>query len=106
MDGGIATERVILDPGIGFGKTLGHNLQLLRGLPVLAALRQPLLVGVSRKAFIGKILGLDADQRLEGSLAAAVAAVLAGANLVRVHDVAETTRAVRVADAIRFGPGQ
>jgi dihydropteroate synthase len=106
MDGGIATERVILDPGIGFGKTLGHNLQLLRGLPVLAALGQPLLVGVSRKAFIGKILGLDADQRLEGSLAAAVAAVLAGANLVRVHDVAETTRAVRVADAIRFGPGQ
>lgn len=106
MDGGIAAERVILDPGIGFGKTLGHNLQLLRGLPVLAALGQPLLVGVSRKAFIGKILGLDPDQRLEGSLAAAVAAVLAGANLVRVHDVAETTRAVRVADAIRFGPGQ
>jgi dihydropteroate synthase len=106
MDGGIAAERVILDPGIGFGKTLGHNLQLLRGLPVLAALGQPLLVGVSRKAFIGKILGLDPDQRLEGSLAAAVAAVLAGANLVRVHDVAETTRAVRVADAIRFGSGR
>ena len=103
MDGGIAAERIILDPGIGFGKTLEHNLQLLRGLPVLAALGQPLLIGVSRKAFIGKILDLDPDQRLEGSLAAAVAAVLAGANIVRVHDVAETRRAARVADAIRFG---
>jgi dihydropteroate synthase len=93
----------VLDPGIGFGKTIEHNIQLLRGLPVLAALGQPLLVGVSRKAFIGKILGLPADQRLEGSLAAAVAAVLNGANIIRVHDVAETCRAVRVADALRFG---
>jgi dihydropteroate synthase len=103
MDGGIAAERIILDPGIGFGKTLEHNLQLLRGLPVLAALGQPLLVGVSRKAFIGKILDVDPDQRLEGSLAAAVAAVLAGASILRVHDVAETRRAARIADAIRFG---
>ena len=103
MDAGIDGDSVILDPGIGFGKTIEHNIQLLRGLPVLAALGQPLLVGVSRKAFIGKILGLTADQRLEGSLAAAVAAVLAGANIVRVHDVAETCRAVRVADALRFG---
>ncbi|HET7004256.1 MAG TPA: dihydropteroate synthase [Candidatus Binatia bacterium] len=103
MDAGIDADSVILDPGIGFGKTIEHNIQLLRGLPVLAALGQPLLVGVSRKAFIGKILGLTADQRLEGSLAAAVAAVLAGANIVRVHDVAETCRAVRVADALRFG---
>jgi dihydropteroate synthase len=103
MDAGIDADSVILDPGIGFGKTIEHNIQLLRGLPVLAALGQPLLVGVSRKAFIGKILGLTADQRLEGSLAAAVAAVLGGANIVRVHDVAETCRAVRVADALRFG---
>jgi len=100
---GIARHRIAVDPGIGFGKTLEHNLQLLRGLPVLAALGQPLLIGVSRKAFIGKILDLAPDQRLEGSLAAAVAAVLAGANIVRVHDVAETRRAARVADAIRFG---
>ena len=106
MDGGIGAERIILDPGIGFGKTLEHNLQLLRGLPVLAALGQPLLIGVSRKAFIGKILDVNPDHRLEGSLAAAVAAVLAGANIVRVHDVAETRRAVRVADAIRFGPSR
>ena len=103
MDGGIAAERIVLDPGIGFGKTLEHNLQLLRGLPALAALGQPLLVGASRKAFIGKILGFDSNRRLEGSLAVAVAAVLGGANLLRVHDVGETCRAARVADAIRFG---
>jgi len=103
MDAGIAAERIILDPGIGFGKTLEHNLQLLRGLPTLAALGQPLLVGASRKAFIGKILDLDPDHRLEGSLAAAVAAVLGGANLLGVHDVAETCRAARMADAMRFG---
>lgn len=104
MDGGIAPEGIVLDPGIGFGKTLEHNLQLLRTLPALAALGQPLMVGASRKAFIGKILHLEAIDRLEGSLAAAVAAVLAGANIVRVHDVVETSRAVRVADAIRFPP--
>ncbi|MGH7795796.1 MAG: dihydropteroate synthase [Candidatus Binatia bacterium] len=103
MDAGIAPEAIILDPGIGFGKAMDHNLQLLRTLPVLAALGQPLLVGVSRKAFIGKILNLEAADRLEGSLAAAAAAVLAGANILRVHDVAETSKAVRVADAIRFG---
>ena len=106
MDGGIAADSIILDPGIGFGKTIEHNLELLRGLPVLAALGQPLLVGVSRKAFIGRILNLGPDQRLEGSLAAGVAAVLAGANILRVHDVGETSRAVRVADAIRFGVTQ
>ena len=103
MDAGVAPEAIIIDPGIGFGKTIEHNLQLLRGLPVLAALGRPLLVGVSRKAFIGKILNLAADERLEGSLAAAVAAVLAGANILRVHDVPETYKAVRVADAVRFG---
>jgi len=103
MEAGVAPEAIILDPGIGFGKTIEHNLQLLRGLPVLAALGQPLLVGVSRKAFIGKILGLEPTGRLEGSLAAAVAAALSGADIVRVHDVAETCKAVRVADAIRFG---
>ena len=103
MDAGIAPEQIVLDPGIGFGKTVEHNLQLLRGLPALAALGQPLLIGVSRKAFIGKILALESADRLEGSLAAAVAAALAGANIVRVHDVAETFKAMRVADAIRFG---
>jgi dihydropteroate synthase len=76
----------------------------MRGLPALAAIGQPLLVGASRKGFIGTLLGLEADERLEGSLAAAVAAVLGGANIIRVHDVKETRRAIRIADAIRFGP--
>ncbi|MSP38132.1 MAG: dihydropteroate synthase [Deltaproteobacteria bacterium] len=106
LDVGIAAESVLLDPGIGFGKNLEHNLQLLRGLPIFAALGQPLLVGVSRKTFIGKILDLDPHQRLEGSLAANVAAVLSGANIVRVHDVVETCRAIKVADALRFGPAR
>jgi len=106
QDAGIAAQSIIIDPGIGFGKTLEHNLELLRGLPVLAALGQPLLVGVSRKTFIGKILDALPEQRLEGSLAAAAAAVLAGANLLRVHDVAETRKAVQVADALRFGVGR
>lgn len=103
MDAGISQEQIVLDPGIGFGKTRDHNLQLLRGLPALAALGRPLLVGVSRKGFIGAILNLKAPDRLEGSIAAAVAAILGGANMVRVHDVGETLRAARVADAIRFG---
>ncbi len=103
MDAGIDAESIVLDPGIGFGKTAEHNIQLLRGLSILGALGQPLLVGASRKTFIGKILGLEPDQRLEGSLAAAVAAALGGANIIRVHDVAETCRALRVADALRFG---
>ncbi len=103
MDAGMDAESIILDPGIGFGKTVEHNIQLLRGLSILGALGQPLLVGVSRKTFIGKILDLEPAQRLEGSLAAAVAAVLSGANIIRVHDVAESCRALRVADALRFG---
>jgi dihydropteroate synthase len=102
-DRGVAPEAIIIDPGIGFGKTLEHNLALLRGLPALATLGRPLLVGVSRKTFLGKILGLDPDERLEGSLAAAVAAVLGGANILRVHDIKETVRAARIADAIRYG---
>jgi len=106
MNAGVAQDSVVMDPGIGFGKTIEHNLQLLRGLPMLAALGQPLLVGVSRKNFIGKILGAEPADRLEGSLAAAVAAVLAGANILRVHDVAESYKATRIADAIRFGSMQ
>jgi len=101
---GIAREQIIIDPGIGFGKTLVHNLALLKDLHSLKSLGQPLLIGVSRKAFIGRILNSSApEERLEGSLAAAVAAVLRGANIVRVHDVSETVRALRVTDAIRLG---
>jgi dihydropteroate synthase len=102
-DTGIPQERIVIDPGIGFGKTLEHNLALLRDLAALLTLGQPLLIGVSRKMFIGKILGAGPEGRLEGSIASAVAAALSGANIVRAHDVAETFRALRVADAIRFG---
>jgi dihydropteroate synthase len=103
VEAGVDRENIIIDPGIGFGKTLDHNLTLLRGLPGIAAMGQPLMVGASRKAFIGKILGVEPAERLEGSLAAAIAAVFGGAHIIRVHDVKETRKAIRVADAIRFG---
>jgi len=103
MDAGIAQEMIVIDPGIGFGKTLEHNLQLLRGLSMIAALGQPVLVGASRKAFIGRILDAEPPNRLAGSLATAVASVLGGANIIRAHDVAETAKAVKIPDAIRFG---
>ncbi len=106
VESGVETERIVIDPGIGFGKNLEHNLALLRGLSALAALGRPVLVGTSRKTFLGKLLDAAPEERLEGSLAAAVAAVLAGANIVRVHDVKEAVRAVRIADALRFGAGE
>ena len=103
LEAGVEADRIIIDPGIGFGKELDHNLALLRGIPTLASLGRPILVGPSRKTFIGKILEVGPEERLEGSLAAAVAAVLAGANMIRTHDVKEARRAVRIADALRFG---
>lgn len=103
---GVGPEQILVDPGIGFGKELEHNLALLRGLPALASLGRPILVGPSRKTFIGKILGVGPEERLEGSLAAAVAAVLAGANIIRIHDVREARRAIGVADALRYGSVQ
>jgi dihydropteroate synthase len=97
LQSGIARRRIIIDPGIGFAKTAEHNLQLLSRLPILFNLGLPILVGVSRKAFIGKIAGVtEPGQRLPGSLAAALFAVAQGASIVRVHDVAETTQALRV----------
>jgi len=98
---GVAPEQVALDPGIGFGKTVRHNFELLARLGELEALGRPLVVGVSRKSFIGRTLDLPPDQRLEGGLAAAAVAVYLGARIVRTHDVAATVRAVRVADALR-----
>ncbi|MGC8834074.1 MAG: dihydropteroate synthase [Armatimonadota bacterium] len=101
---GVPRERMLVDPGIGFGKTLEHNLQLLRGLPRLAELGQPVLVGVSRKSFIGMLLGgASPEERLEGTLASVVLSIAGGARVVRVHDVAPAVRAVRVADAIVKG---
>ena len=97
---GIAAEHVALDPGIGFGKTLEHNLQLLAGLPRFAHLHRPLLLGVSRKSFIEKLSGASLTQRLPASLACATLAVADGVQIIRTHDVAETVRAVRMAEAI------
>ena len=100
---GVDPVNIIIDPGIGFGKNLDHNLELLRSLSTLGSLGRPLLVGPSRKTFIGMVLQVDPEDRLEGSIAAAVAAALGGANMIRVHDVRATFRALRVADKIRFG---
>lgn len=97
---GIAKERIVLDPGIGFGKTLDHNLALLRGLPQLAGLGFPLLLGVSRKSLLGKITGREVHERLPASLAAALFCVMQGAQIIRVHDVSETRDALRTYKAL------
>ena len=98
---GIDRERVILDPGIGFGKTAEQNLVVLRNLERLRAIGQPLLVGTSRKSFLGKLFGLEGEDRDLGTAATVVAAVLRGADIVRVHDVATTVKVLRVAEALR-----
>jgi len=98
---GLPRERVILDPGIGFAKTAAHSLELLARLPELRALGRPLLVGPSRKSFIGAATGAPLARRLPGTLAAVTAAVLAGAEWLRVHDVAEARQAALLAAAIR-----
>ena len=100
-EAGIMPEQVVIDPGIGFGKTLAHNLEILTNLARLrSAAGRPVLVGVSRKSFIGKILDLPVEERLEGSAAAVAAAVLNGADIVRVHDVKAMRRVVRMVDAL------
>lgn len=98
---GIAPQRLLLDPGFGFGKTVAHNLVLLRELPRLGALGFPLLVGLSRKSMIGKLLGREVGQRLPASLALALLAVERGAGVVRVHDVAATVDALAMVTALR-----
>jgi len=97
---GIPEQRLIIDPGIGFGKTAEHNLMILKRLGELLSLGRPIMVGASRKAFIGKVLDLDVDKRLFGTAAAVAAAVLAGAHILRVHDVAPMRQVVAVAHAI------
>jgi dihydropteroate synthase len=99
-DSGVAAEQVVLDPGIGFGKDLEQNLQLLAGLRSFTKWRRPLLLGVSRKSFIGKLTGAGLNERLPASLACATLAVKAGVNIIRAHDVAGTVQAVRMAEAI------
>jgi len=97
---GVAADQVVFDPGIGFGKTPGHNLQLLANLRRFTRLKRPLLLGVSRKSFIGKLLGAALNERLPASLACATLAVASGVQIIRVHDVAETVQAVRLAEAL------
>lgn len=98
---GLDAETLAIDPGIGFGKNLEHNLELIARLEACVALGRPVAVGLSRKGFIGRTLDLPVDQRLEGGLAAAAIAVFQGVRIVRTHDVRATVRAVRVADALR-----
>ena len=97
---GVDEERIWLDPGIGFGKTLEHNLELLRRLGELCSLGRPLVVGTSRKSFIGKVDGSLASERLGGTIASSVLAAAEGVDVLRVHDVAEVGQAIRVAAAI------
>jgi dihydropteroate synthase len=97
---GVSREQVVLDVGIGFGKTVEHNLQLLAALKRFTTLHRPLLLGVSRKSFIGRLLGADLAGRLPAGLACAVLAREAGVQIIRTHDVAATTQALRMAEAI------
>lgn len=97
---GIGQEKIIVDPGIGFGKDWRQNLELLRRLPELSALGLPVLVGFSRKSTIGRVLDLPVDQRLEGTLATTALAIAGGADIVRVHDVLENVRVARMTDAV------
>lgn len=101
VSAGISEDLLILDPGIGFGKTFDHNLSIINRFNELGTLDKPLLVGPSRKAFIGHILDAQPSERVIGSIAAAVACVLKGARIVRMHDVAETVDAVRVIDSVK-----
>lgn len=100
---GISRERIVLDPGFGFAKTLQHNLELFSRLPELHALNLPLLVGVSRKSMIGSVLDKPVDQRLYGSLALAVMALERGGKIIRVHDVAQTMDALKMFEAVQTG---
>ncbi len=97
---GIPAERIILDPGIGFGKRLEDNLRLINELDSFLSFQRPLLVGISRKSFIGQILNLPAEERLEGTVASAVISLMRGAAILRVHDPQAVSRAIRVAEAI------
>lgn len=99
-EAGIAPEKLVVDPGIGFGKTTEQNLRILRELEQLQVLGRPILVGVSRKSFIGQILGESPEERLEGSLAAVAWAVIKGAKIIRTHDVLATRRMIRMLEAL------
>jgi dihydropteroate synthase len=94
-------RKIIVDPGIGFGKSVHHNLELIKNLGRIAQLGYPVLLGPSRKSFIGKLLDAPVGERLEGTAAAATASILRGANIIRVHDVKEMKRVATIADALK-----
>ena len=100
---GIRRDLIVVDPGVGFGKTFSHNLEILRSLDRFNALERPLLVGSSNKAFIGHILGKKPHERDTGSMAAAAASVMNGAHIVRVHHVKKAVETIRIIDAIKYG---
>ena len=100
LEVGIKSDKIIIDPGIGFGKTTEHNLEILQRLSEFKVLDKPLLIGTSRKSFIGNVLGKDVSQRLMGTIATVSVSILKGAHIVRVHDVKEITDAVKMCDAI------
>ena len=102
VDAGIEEQQIAIDPGIGFGKRLEDNLDILRRLAEFKTLGRPIVVGASRKAFIGKITGLQVEERLEGSVGAACAAAMNGANIIRCHDVGATAKALKIIDAIKY----
>jgi dihydropteroate synthase len=102
---GLVPEKIIIDPGLGFVQSSERNLLIIKRLQDFRSLGRPILIGASRKSFIGRILNMEADGRLEGSLAAAVMAIMNGANIVRVHDVKETKKAALITDAVRMANG-
>ena len=103
-EAGIPDDRIIIDPGIGFGKTIKHNLEIIRRLREFEGFQRPILLGPSRKSFIGKVLGgLPVTERLEGTAAATAIGIFNGANIIRVHDVKEMVRVARMADGIKRG---
>jgi len=106
MAAGVAPERIMVDPGIGFGKTMEHNLELLARMDAIAALGYPVVLGTSRKSTIGRVLGAEVDDRLEGTAATVALGIACGADMIRVHDVREMVRVARMSDAIvRRGAG-
>lgn len=105
VDAGISPDRIIVDPGIGFGKTVAHNLEIIRRLREFKSLGKSILIGTSRKSFIGKVLGLPVDDRLEGTAATVALAISGGADIVRVHNVKEMARVARMTDAIMRSNG-
>jgi len=103
VEAGVDEEKIIIDPGIGFGKTVEHNLEILARLWELASLGRPILIGTSRKSFIGKVLGLPLEERLWGTAATVALSIANGARIVRVHDVEQMRQVVRISDAVLKG---